>query len=68
MDELDTAIIIQEARRLRAEEMQRVQGAIAARMRIVAGLAGESLMAGFKGIADAVRPLFSWNPRERSHS
>lgn len=68
MDELNTAAIIQEARRLRAEEMQRVQGVIGARMRVIAGLAGESLMSGLKGIAELIRHLFSWNPRERWHS
>lgn len=68
MEELDTVTIIEQARRLRAEEIQRVQGVIWARTRLLAGLAGESLMTGLGAVAEFIRPLFSWNPRERWHS
>jgi hypothetical protein len=65
---LDNAEIITEAREMRANEIQRIRGLLWSRLRLVAGLATESLAVGIAALAEFIRPAFSWNPQERRHS
>jgi len=65
MDSLNIAAIEQQARRLRAQEMQRIQGLIAERLRVYGRLLGATLLSGLAAVADSLRPLFSWNPQAR---
>ena len=66
MRPLDIPAIEQHARELRAAEIQRIQGLFAARGALVLRLASESLLAGLAAASEALRPLFSWNPRASS--
>lgn len=60
---LDIAAIEQQARQRRAEEMQRIQGLVSIRLRLYGQLMGASLLTGLIVLAEALRPLFSWNPQ-----
>ena len=63
MNPIDIPAIEQQARRLRAAEIQRVNGLFVERARLVAKLAAESLAVGAVAVSEALRPMFSWNPR-----
>lgn len=63
MNPIDIPAIEEQARRLRAAEIQRINGLFAERTRLVAKLAAESLAAGAAAVSEALRPMFSWNPR-----
>ena len=62
MAPIDIPAIEEQARKLRAAEIQRINGLFAERARLVASLAAESLGVATKVMSDALRPLFSWNP------
>ena len=62
MAPIDIPAIEEQARKLRAAEIQRINGLFAERARLVASLAAESLGVAAKAMSDALRPLFSWNP------
>ena len=66
MSPLNIAAIEQEARQLRAEEMQRIQGLVSARLRLYGRLLGATALSGLTAISESLRPLFSWNPQERA--
>jgi hypothetical protein len=66
MPPLNIPAIEQEARRLRAEEMQRVQGLVSARLALYARLLGATALSGLMAVSESLRPLFSWNPQERA--
>jgi hypothetical protein len=63
---IDIIAIEQRARQLRAEEMQRLQGLVAERIRLLAVLAGGTLLSLMEMVGEILRPLFSWNPQRRS--
>ena len=66
MPPLNIPAIEQEARKLRAEEMQRIQGLVLARLRLAARLLGATALSGLVAASEILRPLFSWNPQERA--
>lgn len=68
MSNLDIAKIEQQARRLRAEEMQRIHGLFVARLQVYGRLLGGSLATGLTTIGRSLRSLFSWNPQAHRHS
>ena len=68
MEPLNYAEIIAQARQMRANEIQRMQCLMGSRLRLVAGLAAESLAVCIAALAEFIRPAFSWNPQERRHS
>ena len=63
MDHLDHALIVERARQLRAQEIQRYQGLFGERLRLMAVLLGSSLLSVLEWISEELRPLFSWNPK-----
>ena len=67
MDSPDIAVIVQRAKELRAEEMRKLEGMVATRLRIYFLLLKSTLGALLHAISEFMRPLFSWNP-ERQHS
>ena len=68
MSPLNIAAIEQEARQIRAKEMQRVQGLVAARLRVYGQLLLATVLSGMVIIDNGLRALFSWNPQaRRSH-
>lgn len=65
MAPIDIAAIERQARALRAEEMQRLQGIFAERLGLYARLLGRSLLSLAQIISKTLRPAFSWNPQNR---
>lgn len=65
MAPLDVIAIEQEGRRLRAEDLRRGEPVFAQRGALYVHLFGESLRGLTSGLSDALRLLFSWNPRQR---
>lgn len=65
MAPIDIAAIERQARALRAEEMQRLQGIFAERLGLYAHLLGRSLLSLSQIISKILRPAFSWNPQNR---
>jgi hypothetical protein len=65
MEPIDIAAIERRARQLRAEEIRRIEGLFAERMRVTGRLAAASLFSGLLALAELLRPLFSWNPQNR---
>lgn len=65
MEYIDIAAIERRARQLRAEEIRRIEGLFAERLRVTGRLAAGSLFAGLLAFAEMLRPLFSWNPQDR---
>lgn len=63
MDHIDYELIIEQARQMRAKELQRYQGLMGERILLVAKLLGGSLMSVLEWASEALRPLFSWNPK-----
>lgn len=68
MSPIDITAIEQQARRLRAEEMQRVQGLVSARLRVYGQLLTATVLSALAVIGRSLRPLFSWNPQARRPS
>lgn len=65
---LNIPAIEQQARRMRAEEMRRINGVISSRLRVYGELAGATLMTSLAIIGTSLRRLFSWNPQApRTH-
>lgn len=62
---IDIVAIEQHARQLRAEEMQRLEGLLAERIRLLALLAAGTLLSLVEGAGEIIRPVFSWNPQHR---
>lgn len=54
--------IERQARELRAQEMQRYSGLLAARLVLIFKLLAHSLLSGLFMAVAVLRPLFSWNP------
>jgi len=65
MNPIDIPAIEKQARRLRAAEIQRVNGLFAERAHLVAKLTVQSVSAGVSVVSEALRPIFSWNPQAR---
>ena len=63
MSPLNIAKIEQEARLLRAAEMQRIEGLMLARLGLYFRLLSGSILSSVATLAESVRPLFSWNPQ-----
>ena len=63
MSPLNIAKIEQEARRLRAAEMQRIEGLMLARLGLYFRLLAGSILSAVAVLTESVRPLFSWNPQ-----
>ena len=63
MAPIDISKIEIEARKMRAEEMQRINGLIGERLALYGQLMAASALTGLKAIAEVLRPLFSWNPQ-----
>lgn len=61
---IDIPAIEQRARQLRAEEMQRLQGLMTERLRLLGVLAAHSLLDLAEGTGELLRPMFSWNPQD----
>jgi hypothetical protein len=68
MSSLNISAIDRQARQMRAEEMQRIQGVFAERLRLYGQLLAATFMSALGAIGAGVRPLFSWNPQARHHS
>jgi hypothetical protein len=64
MSPIDITRIEQQARQLRAEEMQRINGLVAARLRLYVQLLAATALSGAATVAAILRPLFSWNPQQ----
>jgi hypothetical protein len=62
---IDIAAIERHARQLRAEELQRLEGLFAERIRLYAGLLAGTLLSLAMRLGELLRPLFSWNPQAR---
>ncbi|MCX7165145.1 MAG: hypothetical protein NTV11_02585 [Rhodocyclales bacterium] len=68
MSPIDITKIEREARQMRAEEMQRIEGVIAARLQVYGQLLGATALSGLAAIGKSLRALFSWNPQaHRAH-
>lgn len=67
MSPINISAIEQQAREMRAEEMRRLSGVFADRLRLMAGLLGSSISAAVDFTSEALRPLFSWAPEEKRH-
>ena len=61
---LNITSIEREARKLRSEELQRIQGVMWARMGVYFGLLAASGKSALHVISESMRPLFSWNPQD----
>ncbi len=66
MSPINVSMIEQNARRLRAEEMQRIQGLMLARLGLYFRLMAASALSAVAALGESVRPLFSWNPQART--
>lgn len=66
MAPIDIPAIERQARALRAQEIQRLQGLFAERLSLYLVLLGSSLLAVLEVLANALRPAFSWNPQDVS--
>lgn len=67
METIDIPAIERYARQLRAQEIQRLEGLFAERLKLCAVLLGRSALSLLESVGEILRPLFSWNPR-RHHS
>lgn len=66
MTPIDIPTIERQARALRAQEIQRLQGLFAERLRLYALLLGNSTLSLLSLVAESLRPAFSWNPQQPS--
>jgi len=58
--------IDRQARRLRAEEIWRLEGLLALRLGVIGRQLGAAVASVLLAIGEGLRPLFSWNPREKA--
>lgn len=65
MTPIDIPSIEQQARELRAAEIQRLNALFAERSALVVQLAAGSALAGAHVLGEMLRPLFAWNPQSR---
>jgi len=65
MTPIDIPRIEQQARKLRAAEIQRLNALFAERSALVVHLAAGSALAGAHALGEMLRPLFAWNPQSR---
>lgn len=63
MSPINISQIEQQARLLRATEMQRIEGLMLARLGLYFRLLAASGLCALNALAESVRPLFSWNPQ-----
>ena len=63
MDPINIADIEQDARHLRAQEMQRMHGLVSAYLSVYSQLLGTTLLSGLVAIGDTVRHWLSRNPK-----
>ena len=68
MSPYDIAAIERHARQLRAEEIRRINGLFADRLCLVGRLLAATAFNAILALAEAIRPLFSWNPQEQTPS
>ncbi len=66
MRPIDIPAIEEQARNLRAAEIHRINGLFAERAELLAKLTAESTLAGAHVFSEMLRPLFSWNPQEKT--
>lgn len=66
MQPIDIAAIEQQARALRAAEIQRVQGLFAQQAGVLAHLAVATAITAVTALGEVIRPLFSWNPQDQA--
>lgn len=62
MTHIDIVAIEQHARRLRAQEMQRVQDLLGRQMKLYGHLLAATVLKGLIALSDVLFRLFSWNP------
>lgn len=60
---IDIVRIEREARQLRAKELQRINGLIAARLGLYGQLLAATALSALAALGESLRPLFSWNPK-----
>lgn len=63
MNPIDIVKIEQEARQLRAKELQRIERLFAARLGLYGRLLAGSTLSALAAIGEGLRHLFSWNPK-----
>ncbi len=63
MAPIDITVIEREARRMRAEELRRINGLISERLALHGRLLANAALTVLTAIAAFLRPLFSWNPQ-----
>ena len=68
MSPINITEIERQARQLRAQEMQRIQGVISARLRLYGQLLAATALSGLAAIGSGLHLLFSWNPQARHPS
>lgn len=68
MKPIDIPAIEARARALRAEEIRRLEGLFAERLRLIGRLAAGSVLAVAISASEQMRPVFSWNPQAREAS
>ena len=64
MQPIDIAAIEQQARALRAAEIQRLQGLFAQQAGVLAHLAAGTAITALTALGEVIRPYFSWNPQD----
>ena len=62
MSPINIPEIERKARQMRAEEIQRIHGLVAARMGLYGRLMAATALSGLAAIGETLRPLFSWTP------
>lgn len=67
MPPINIAAIEQDARRLRAEELQRIEGIFSERFALYGRLLAATALSGVIALSELLRPLFAWNPRAESY-
>lgn len=68
MSSVDITAIERQARQLRSQEMQRIQGVISARLHLYGQLLVATAQSGLATIGSGLRHLLSWNPQARHPS
>lgn len=66
MAPIDIPRIEFEARKLRAEEIRRINGLVSTRLALYGRLMVATALTGLMALADILQPLFSWNPQAAS--